>query len=84
MTDFFFSVMSVLLVLYLILVLSTDNIANDIHKLHKYNGYVVTNKTDGFFLSNYTTLRKDTLSYEFRSEDIVFDSLKVGDTINIK
>jgi len=30
------------LVLYLILVLSTDNIANDIHKLHKYNGYIVT------------------------------------------
>ena len=84
MTNFFFGLMSILSVLYLIIILSTDNISNNKYKLKPYNGYIVTNKDDGFLVHNVATIRNDSTSHVFISEDIIFDSLKLGDTIKVK
>ena len=83
MQNFFYSILTALLIVYVITLFSIDSIHN-MNKLKPYNNYIVTDKNKSFLFHNLVTLRKDTLSYTFSSEDIVFDSLKVGDTIKVK
>lgn len=81
MQDFFYSILIAILVVVALYVFTTDDIKNDGSKLDEYSGYVVTNKSQSFFLDNIITLRKDSLHYRFTSEDIIFEQFSVGDTL---
>ena len=80
MQDIFYGFLVILMIIFYIIIISTDSIENDESKLKAYSGYIITDKEE-FPLFNCTTLRKDSLSYSFFSEDIIFDNLNIGDTI---
>lgn len=64
------------------------DIRNDINKLKKYNGWIVTDKIEDKFLMrepfvrNHIILRNDSTDvFGFFCDDIVFEQLSIGDTI---
>jgi len=84
MKDLFYGLLSFLIIIYLVAIMSLDNIKADMNKLRPYSGYIVTDKTDGFFFNQIITLRKDSLSYNFLCDDIIFEKLEVGDTLKLR
>ena len=62
----------------------TDDIDADINKLKPYNGWIVTDKNHDFVFGNTVKIRKsNTESHIFMCEDIVFESLTIGETITV-
>lgn len=81
MQSFFFGIVSVLIIIWIFKIFDTDNIKANLNKLDAYKGYIVTDQVNDFFLPNYTTIRKDSLKYSFKSDDIIFNNFEIGDTI---
>jgi len=74
-------IVMIFLIGWIIIVASTPDINANEQELKPYLGYIVTDKINNFFLSNYMTIRKDTLVYIFISEDIIFEKYAIGDTL---
>lgn len=80
---------SILLVVVLsFIILSVPDIGSDYTQLEKINGYIVTTKHDCAFMPNVikvvSNFGPDAKTHYFFCDDIIFNKINLGDTINVK
>ena len=94
MSDFFYFLGSFIILGILFLAVFTKDFNSDFTKLKKYNEHIVVDKDKrmaGGMMENFVVLRQKSItgapdstqnSVAFRCDDIMFESMEVGDTIN--
>ena len=90
MTDAFYFFATILLFVLFLLAVSTESFNSDFGKLEQYDGYVVVDKDKNisFLMENFVLIQKqipveaDSNRVMFTCDDIMFQTLQVGDTLD--
>lgn len=78
MKDFFYGLLSLVIITYVISIL-TEDIHYEIPK--EVNGIVISKNTDGIFGNRFIVLLPDTTIKTIHCYDILYETIEVGDTI---
>ncbi len=89
MTDAFYFFATILLFVLFLLAVSTESLNSNFEKLKQYDGYVVVDKDKNisFLMENFVLIQKqipveaDSNRVMFTCDDIMFQTLQVGDTL---
>ncbi len=90
MTDAFYFFATILLFVLFLLAVSTESLNSNFEKLEQYDGYVVVDKDKNisFLMENFVLIQKqipveaDSNRVMFTCDDIMFQTLQVGDTLD--